>query len=358
MSAVSDCLFFAAVFQEFGVPVEFEPGWEIRGNGQTAAYQGLILHHTAIPASYENPGPGTRVLRDGRPDLDGPLCQMQGKFNGAVRFIAAHPANHAGASGGRSMGPLPTTNAFNRLVMGLEMDYAGNAPMSPEQYKIAKVAAIATKRLWGTVERARLHFETSIEGKWDAGWKPGTPIDANAWRANALALEAAGGDGDTMSAAGEALIIEQNKQILNQLTGSREVNQFPGWPHQRFGASVDTPKAFTLVDYIRGLDAKLMSNFDLSNRPGDLVPDDAVGHVLTLHALLLRILDEGLGGGPVIVELTPEQASALDTHVAAILTSRLDELAAELGTTEDKLVRALQRLVLTPSLKALPGAKV
>ncbi|GHH57695.1 hypothetical protein [Lentzea cavernae] len=192
MGAVEEILFFVSVFREFGVPVEFEPGWETRGNGSSAAYEGGILHHTGIPATYQNPGPGTRVLRDGRPDLSGPLCQFQNKFNGVVRVIAAHPANHAGAGAGRSMGPLPRTRLFNPRVVGMETDYAGNSPMSPEQYYVSKVFAIAVRRRYGSIERCRLHFETSEEGKWDAGWKPGTPIDANQFRRDALALEASG----------------------------------------------------------------------------------------------------------------------------------------------------------------------
>lgn len=192
MNAVEEVLKVVAIFRRYDVPVEFEPGWETRGNGTTAAYEGGILHHTAIPASYANPGPGTRVLRDGRPDLSGPLCQFQGKFNGVARLIAAHPANHAGAGAGRSMGPLPRTRLFNPRVMGLEVDYAGLSPMSPEQYRMSCVFAIAMDELYGDgdCERCRLHAETSEEGKWDAGWKSGLSIDAAQFRRDAIALRA------------------------------------------------------------------------------------------------------------------------------------------------------------------------
>lgn len=186
--SVATILQVVAVFREFGVPVTFEPGWETRGNGYTSAYEGGLVHHTAITASYANPAPGTRVLRDGRPDLSGPLCNFQGCFDGRIHVIAAHPANHAGASGGPSMGPLPRTTLFNPRVMGLEVDYAGNTPMSPEQYRSAAVFGKAIQRLYGTVERCRLHTETSIEGKWDAGWAPGQPINAAAFRADAANL--------------------------------------------------------------------------------------------------------------------------------------------------------------------------
>jgi len=195
-NAVADVLAFVAVFREFGIPVDFEPGWDSRGNGQNADYQGGILHHTATPGvSYANPSPSTRILRDGRADLSGPLCQFQGCYQGRVRVIAAHPANHAGASGGRSMGPLPVTGAFNRLVVGLEMDYNGVSPMSPEEWTIALVYLIAIKRVYGSVERGRGHWETSIEGKIDPAWaaNPAISYDMDAMRAAALAFEETGG---------------------------------------------------------------------------------------------------------------------------------------------------------------------
>ena len=77
MGAVEEILALVATMRSFGVTVTFEPGWENRGNGSTAAYEGGLVHHTAIAASASNPAPGTRVLRDGRPDLTGPLSQLQ-----------------------------------------------------------------------------------------------------------------------------------------------------------------------------------------------------------------------------------------------------------------------------------------
>lgn len=252
MNAVEEILALVTTFRQFNVPVEFEPGWETRGNGSTAAYEGGILHHTAIAASYANPGPGTRVLRDGRPDLDGPLCNFQNKFNGVVRVIAAHPANHAGAGAGRWMGPLPRTRLFNPRVVGMENDYAGNTPMSPEQYRTSKVYAVAIKRRYGSIERCRLHAETSEEGKWDAGYKPGTPIDAAAFRRDALALEGqeeddmfteadrellrqlqAGVEGQRAAGDVYAMLAEVRDALRFGKTGERDAGEFTGWLAER-----------------------------------------------------------------------------------------------------------------------------
>ncbi|PWK81743.1 hypothetical protein C8D88_116155 [Lentzea atacamensis] len=180
------------VFREFAVPVTFEPGWERRGNGLTSAYKGGILHHTGTAsASYSNPSPTTRILRDGRSDLPGPLCNFQGCFDGRVHVIAAHPANHAGASGGYNTAPLPVTRLFNPQVMGFEADYPGATPMSPELRKAALVYAVAMWRVFGSIQTLRAHAETSVEGKWDPGYASGRTVDMNAFRSEAVQLTAA-----------------------------------------------------------------------------------------------------------------------------------------------------------------------
>lgn len=170
-----------------GIVVHEWPGWESRGNGQSSAYEGCLVHHTAT--AY---GSAPRVLVDGRSDLSGPLCNYAGNADGSVTIIAAHPANHAGASGGRSMGPLPVTGLFNKRVMGLEIVYPGDQPMRDAQYRTALVWAwIVTDVLGGSnIERARAHAETSITGKWDPGDAPGRTINMAAFRRAAVIVGA------------------------------------------------------------------------------------------------------------------------------------------------------------------------
>jgi len=151
------------------VPVSFEPGWETRGNGYVfpgGKPQGLIVHHTGD--SY---GGGLSILVNGRPDLDPPLCNSCGYPDGRVHIIAAQVANHAGASGGRSMGPLPTAGLFNPKVWGHEVMYPGLAPWTPQQYRSARVLGAVISGILGRTspEWVRGHFETSITGKWDPG---------------------------------------------------------------------------------------------------------------------------------------------------------------------------------------------
>lgn len=178
--------------REAGLTVTLEPGWETRGNGYTANYVGVLAHHTAVASSLANPFPSRTTLRDGRktPPLAGPLCNSAGPADGSIHIMAANPANHAGASGGRSMGPLPVTGSFNPRTWGHEIDYAGTTPMLPGQYRAATMwarcvllALVEQGQIPGfDPQRARLHAETSVTGKWDPGYGSSQTIDGAAFR--------------------------------------------------------------------------------------------------------------------------------------------------------------------------------
>lgn len=191
MNSVAVILRAVQIARARGVIVTFEPGWEKRGNGYLSRWVGVIIHHTGTSGAGEDrPFPTRTVLRDGHSSLTGPLCNSAGPWDGSIHIVAAHAANHAGASGGRSMGPLPTTSLFNPYVFGHEIDYPGVTPMSPAQYRSAVIwskalliALIEAGQIGSAdVERVRLHAETSITGKWDAGDAPGRPINAAAFR--------------------------------------------------------------------------------------------------------------------------------------------------------------------------------
>jgi hypothetical protein len=183
--SVAICLEINARLRSAGVTVREASGWQNRGNGQSSAYEGGLIHHTATGFGIALPGTGVgNLLINGRPDLKGPLCNYAGNDDGSITVIAAHPANHAGASGGRSMGPLPTTRSFNRRVLGLEIVYPGTSPMRPAQYRSALVWArvVADVVGGGNIERVRAHAETSVTGKWDPGDAPGRTINMAAFR--------------------------------------------------------------------------------------------------------------------------------------------------------------------------------
>lgn len=202
-------------WRALGARVTFEDGWDTRGNGTRADYLGGLVHHTASPSSPARPFPTRRMLIEGRPDLHGPLTNVGGPWcephDPWLHVVAAHPANHAGASGGRAMGPLPRTSLFNRHVLGLEIDYAGTAPMAPGQARAALIFTAGVTRVLGrgSADWVRGHAETSITGKWDPGWAPNRTIDLPAFRRQALQLLTTGGDFMT------ALTADEQRELLN-----------------------------------------------------------------------------------------------------------------------------------------------
>jgi len=187
--SVARCQEINARLRAAGFTVHEYPGCWSRGNGLSPAYEGGLVHHTATAFGMALPSTGIgRLLYSGRSDLAGPLCNWADNEDGSFTFIAAFPANHAGASGGRSMGPLPTTTLFNRRVLGLEIVYPGTVAMRDAQYRAAMAWTRVVTDVCGfsDIQRGRAHAETSITGKWDPGYAPGRTIDMTAFRAQAI----------------------------------------------------------------------------------------------------------------------------------------------------------------------------
>ncbi|MFL6119342.1 N-acetylmuramoyl-L-alanine amidase [Actinophytocola sp.] len=183
--SVARCQEINARLRAAGIVVQEMPGWQTRGNGMSSAYEGGLVHHTGGAHGVALPGTvAGELLVRGRKDLSGPLCNYAGNADGSITVVAANPANHAGASGGRSMGPLPVTTLFNKRVLGLEIVYPGTSPMRDAQYSaaVAWARAVADVCGRGDVQRVRAHAETSITGKWDPGTAPGRTIDMTAFR--------------------------------------------------------------------------------------------------------------------------------------------------------------------------------
>jgi hypothetical protein len=194
--AVQFTLECVAEWRRLGAHVTFEPGWETRGNGTSANYEGCNVHHTATPSSPSRPFPTRNMLINGRSDLPGPLCNVAEPVGENDRphlhVIAAHPANHAGASGGPGTAPMPVTRLFNPRSFGDEIDYGGNVPMTPGQRRAALIFGRGvTTVLRRPTDYIRAHAETSVTGKWDPGYAPGKTIDMATFRRDAANLTAA-----------------------------------------------------------------------------------------------------------------------------------------------------------------------
>lgn len=121
MSVAGDMRGIADRCRGYGLRVLAMPGWERRSRGPiNPSY--VVCHHTAASRDVD------ALLRDGRADLAGPLCNFALHADGTVVLVAAGRANHAGVSritNAQSYGieatgpPFPNYDAYVRLVAAI-----------------------------------------------------------------------------------------------------------------------------------------------------------------------------------------------------------------------------------------------
>jgi hypothetical protein len=131
---VPDLHQLADIWEGLGLRVLEMPGWEHRGRVSGNTFEVLGCHHTGEPIDTD------RILRDGRSDLSGPLCNVALHANGDVILVASGLANHFGAAtwpNGRSLGveatgpqktgpKFPNHDAYVALAAGFCI-FKGNA---------------------------------------------------------------------------------------------------------------------------------------------------------------------------------------------------------------------------------------
>jgi len=84
----------ADILRKAGCPVTEVAGWKTRGHGVMTSVKGIVVHHTAGPSTGDYPSLG--IVRDGRPDLPGPIAQLGLGRSGMWFVIAAGRSYHAG----------------------------------------------------------------------------------------------------------------------------------------------------------------------------------------------------------------------------------------------------------------------
>lgn len=102
----------ALAHSAFGVVVVESAGWTTRGRSADIDPRYNVTHHTASERDV------TALLKAGRPDVAGPLCNREITRDGFVRLIASGRANHVGVAtitnseswGDECTGPIPTGN--------------------------------------------------------------------------------------------------------------------------------------------------------------------------------------------------------------------------------------------------------
>ena len=133
--------------ERYGLRVVEISGWTTRGRSATFAPRFTIEHHTAASVDITN------MLINGRPDLNGPLCNFELRKDGTVGLLAAGRANHAGVAsvsssesyGIEATGPIPTGNTGVKAF-----------PNYGAYVKL--VAAICQHHGWG-MDRVKAHKE-------------------------------------------------------------------------------------------------------------------------------------------------------------------------------------------------------
>lgn len=118
----------ADVLRRAGLNVVEQPGWRTRGY-EMGDVRGVLLHHTAGPASGNAPSLG--VVQNGRAALAGPLAQFVLARDGTWYVVASGGANHAGL-GGPAFGGAVSRDNGNAHLLGVEAENTGTGQPWPE----------------------------------------------------------------------------------------------------------------------------------------------------------------------------------------------------------------------------------
>jgi hypothetical protein len=131
---VQDLLKLKEIWEDLGLTVRAMAGWRDRGRADGNTFEVLGCHHTGTPTDIDS------TLRNGRPGVPGPLCNVALHRNGDVILVASGRANHFGKAtwpnakslGVEATGPqgsgvkFPNRDAYELLAVGF-CKFKGNA---------------------------------------------------------------------------------------------------------------------------------------------------------------------------------------------------------------------------------------
>lgn len=126
------------VLRDAGLDIIVEPGFEHRGK-DPILWVAQVNHHTA---SNRNSGvePARGIVRDGRPDVPGPLANTLPRRDGVIRIMAAGAANHPGVSYLPHRGGISSGVKFYALGHEIELDGVGEPfPVDGRQYEAVSI---------------------------------------------------------------------------------------------------------------------------------------------------------------------------------------------------------------------------
>ena len=106
-----------------GYPVK--AAW-VEGHGEMGEVEGVVLHHTGSSDSIPGDYPTLRVVTEGRPGLDGPLCNFGIGRSGTIYLISEGVGWHAG------VGEFRGITKGNSRFLGIEAESGGAGVWSEE----------------------------------------------------------------------------------------------------------------------------------------------------------------------------------------------------------------------------------
>jgi hypothetical protein len=109
----------ADILRSAGLNVTEVDGWKTRAHGPLTIIRSIICHDTGGPPTGDYPS--LPIVRDGRPDLPGPLAQLGLGRSGLWYAIAAGLSYHAGVV-------TDPTLYSNQYAIGIEAENTGIPP--------------------------------------------------------------------------------------------------------------------------------------------------------------------------------------------------------------------------------------
>lgn len=142
-----------------GLPVVQVDGWRTRGHGPMVSVDAVVCHHTATSAKAAGNYPSLTIVRDGRGDLPGPLCNLGLGRDGTVYIVAAGYAYHAGAvrsswmTNDHSIGIEAEHDGISSWPALLEDAYARLCAALAEHYDLPTARVLGHKEVCAPVGR-------------------------------------------------------------------------------------------------------------------------------------------------------------------------------------------------------------
>lgn len=181
---------FLAECKRLGVDIKEVPGWRTRNRSSTGLpwgpVHGVMLHHTVTKDTKTT----VEMIKNGRPDLDGPLYAVAVDESGTAHLIGWGRCNHAGRGDDDVLraviaerpGPLPSDDEANtdgnRHFYGFAFINMGDGrdPYSPEQIITMSLLSYIIVRHHHWTERSIIGHGHWQPGKIDPAPHPGMTV--------------------------------------------------------------------------------------------------------------------------------------------------------------------------------------